>query len=191
MKKYVVQIGKQVILVQIRTKRVVRKGPLQLVGPFSVTTFLPMNNYWWWIGHGTSMHPSPATLTKTRVGSESGHAVTVRVTKNYDSHLNWRNTWFRLENKIEKQVILVQTKTKRVVRKGPLQWLCPFSVTTFLPMNNYWWWIGHGTSMHPFPATLTKTRVGSESGHAVTVRVTIASTARVPLLCCARTWTWK
>jgi len=39
---------------------------------------------------------------------------------NYDSHLKWRNTWFRLENKIEKQVILVQTKTKRVVRKGPL-----------------------------------------------------------------------
>jgi len=53
-------------------------------------------------------------------------------TVNYDSQLKWRNTWFRLENKIEKQVILVHTKTKRVVRKGPLQVLGPFSVTPFL-----------------------------------------------------------
>jgi len=53
-------------------------------------------------------------------------------TVNYDSHSKWRNTWSRLENKIEKQVILVQTKTNSVVRKGPLQVLGPFSVTPSL-----------------------------------------------------------
>jgi len=52
-------------------------------------------------------------------------------TVNYDSHLKWRNTLFRLENKIEKQVILVQTKTKRVVRKGPLQVLGPISFLSY------------------------------------------------------------
>jgi len=54
-------------------------------------------------------------------------------TVNYDSHLKWRSTWFRAENKIEKHVSLVQTKTKRVVRKGPLQVLSPFRVTPFVP----------------------------------------------------------
>jgi len=58
-------------------------------------------------------------------------------TVNYDSHAKWRNTWFRLENKIEKQVILVQTKTNSVVRKGPLQVLDPFSVTPFLQVNRF------------------------------------------------------
>jgi len=50
----------------------------------------------------------------------------------YNSHSKSWNTWFRLENKIEKQVILVQTKTNSVVRKAPLQVLGPFSVTPFL-----------------------------------------------------------
>ena len=40
--------------------------------------------------------------------------------------------WFGSENKIEKQVILVQIKTKRVVRTGPLQVLGSFTVTPFL-----------------------------------------------------------
>ena len=53
-------------------------------------------------------------------------------TQNYDSHLKWRDTWFRLENQIEKQVILVQTKMKRVVRKSPLQVLGPFIFIPFL-----------------------------------------------------------
>ena len=55
-------------------------------------------------------------------------------TENCNSHLKWRNTWFRLENKIESQVILVQTKTKGVVRKGPLQMLGSFNVNPFLYM---------------------------------------------------------
>jgi len=53
-------------------------------------------------------------------------------TVNYDSHSKWTNTWFILENKIEKQVILVQTQTNSAVRKGPFQVLGPFSVTPFL-----------------------------------------------------------
>jgi len=53
-------------------------------------------------------------------------------TENYDSHLKWTNMWFKLENKIEAQLILLQTKTKRVVTKGPLQVLRSFNVTAFL-----------------------------------------------------------
>ena len=45
----------------------------------------------------------------------------------------------RLENKIEKQIILVPKKTKRVIRKGPLQVLGPFSVTSFLLQNCIFW----------------------------------------------------
>jgi len=53
-------------------------------------------------------------------------------TENHDSHLKWRNTWFGLENKIESQVILVQTWTKCVVRKWSDQVLWSFNVTPFL-----------------------------------------------------------
>jgi len=58
-------------------------------------------------------------------------------TENCNSHLKWRNTWFWLENKNESQVILVQTKTKGVVREGPLQMLGSFNVNTFLYMFVY------------------------------------------------------
>ena len=41
----------------------------------------------------------------------------------------------QIENKIEKQVIFVQIKMKRVVRKGPLHGLGSFNVTALLPTS--------------------------------------------------------